>query len=520
MKRITAIFLTFFIVFSFLGCGQKDETENNTQQTQKDDEEISKGGSITIYSYKPDTLCPLISKNKANLRMLNIVYDSLFSVDGNMNINPKLAKGYTSSDDNRKYTVELRPDVYFHNGEKLSAGDVVYSVNILKENPENIYFYSVKNVAEVSAAGEYRVEFTLTKPISRFAYLLDFPIIKSSSEELNPETFQPVGTGGFKFENRNEGNLYHLVRFDKWWGGEANLNSIKVKLLPDKDTALYAFSLGELSMCPAENEDWGKFVDDQTSEYLKYGQGSFDFLGFNHKNSLLSQKEIREVIYSVLDRDAILNAGVMGFGESANIPVKKDWGMLEKPEVIKKDTNKARKILEDNLWSIKDGVYQKSQNKKNLSLKFDILINEESNKKVRYATEIANALTDFGVLVNIVKVPFEKYNEMINQKKYDMFIGSIDLSNELDFSLFFGEGNMFGVDDEDLFFAQYNLQLAEDIEDYKLKFGEFEKVFNEKLPFYGIGFCDLILLYNKNIKGELSPTKTDIYNNIESVYLK
>ena len=273
-------------------------------------------------------------------------------------------------------------------------------------------------------------------------------------------------------------------------------------------------------MCPAENEDWGKFVDAQTSEYLKYGQGSFDFLGFNHQNGILSQKEIREVIFSVLDRGTILNAGVIGFGEPANIPAKKDWGMLEKSEILKKDINKARNILEDNLWSIKDGVYRKSQNKKNLSLKFDILINEESNKKARYATEIANALIDFGILINIVKVPFEQYTEMVNRKKYDMFIGSIDLSNELDFSHFFGEGNMFGLDDEDLFFAQYNLQRAEDIEDYKLKFSEFEKVFNEKLPFYGIGFSDLILLYNKNIKGELSPTKTDIYNGIESVYLK
>ena len=104
-----------------------------------------------------------------------------------------------------------------------------------------------------------------------------------------------MGTGGFIFENRNEGNLYHLIKNDKWWGGEVYLDSVKVKLLPDKDSAMYAFSLGEISLCPAEKDDWGKFMDAKTSDYMPYSYGNYNFLGYNYE---MDCKIIDELFYT------------------------------------------------------------------------------------------------------------------------------------------------------------------------------------------------------------------------------
>ena len=527
MRKFIAVLMVFTVFLSLFGCGKKEKPENanapyTSTENKIEDENLKpqRGGYITVYSYKPDTLCPLISKNRANVRMLNIVYDSLFSVDGNMNINPVLAESILNMENNLKFRVELKKNVRFHNGTPLTANDVVFSVNTIKANPESIYAYNVYQIKDVEAVGEHTVEFTLFKPLARFAALLEFPIIKSQDEPIDALSFQPVGTGGFIFENRNEGNLFHLVRNENWWGGEVYLDSVKVKLLPDKDTAMYAFSLGELSVCPAENEDWGKFVDAQSAEFLKYSQGNYHFLGFNHLNGLLSQTEVRQAISSVLDREEVLKSGVMDFGVPVNMPLKKQWGLLEKLSDGKSDLNNARKVLEENGWKIKNGVYQKEVNRKTQSLSFEILINEESYKKEHFANIIAQELTDFGISAKVKKVPFESYNGLVSLKNYDMFIGSMELTQELDLSFMFGAGNMFNLDDEELYFAHSDMQKSADSEEFRQRLEKLESLFNEKNPLYGIGFDDNILLYKKEVKGKLSPTKTDIYNGIESVFVK
>lgn len=528
LLKIISLLVSLSLFALICGCGKSDKSDKADKPAEKsiadtdegDNKKPEKGGCITIYSYKPDTLCPLISQNKANIRMLNIVYDSLFSVDENMNINPVLAQSFESSDNNQKYTVRLKKNVFFHDGTALTADDVVFSVDTIKAHSESAYSYNVSHIKSVNASDNYTLVFTLDKPLSRFAALLEFPIIKKQSEPIDPLSFEPVGTGGFIFENLNEGNLFHLVRNDNWWGGEVWLDSVRVKLLPDKDTAMYAFSLGDLSICPAENDDWGRFVNAQSSSYMKYSQGAYHFLAFNSSNKLLALPEVRQAVSDALNREEILKSGVMDFGTPADIPVKEKWGFTEKGFDNKSNPNHARQVLEENEWTLKNGIYQKSINRKQQALKFEILINEESYKKEQLANVIEEELKEVGISVKLKKVSYEKYTELINSKNYDMFIGSTELTQELDFTNIFDKGNMLAFDEEAINKANDTLQLASDAEEYKQAMNEMRSTVNEINPFYGIGFEDLILLYKNNVKGNLSPTRNDIYNGIESVYLE
>ena len=520
MKKL-ALLLVFCFAIMLFGCGEKNNEEDLSKDEivlTEEEENPEKGGFVTIYSFKPDSLCPLVSTNKANIQMLNIVYDGLFSVDKNMNINPQLANSWTSFDNNKRFVVDLNQNVLFHNGEEFTAKDVLYSVKVIKENPQSAYAYNLQWVTEVKELGKYQVEFNLIKPLSRFPALLDFPVIKSQDTPLDAENYVPVGTGGFIFENRNEGNLYHLVKNDKWWGGEVYLDSVKVKLLPDKDSAMYAFSLGEISLCPAEKEDWGKFMDAKTSDYMTYSYGNYNFLGYNHENPALSCPEVREAIASVLDRDLMMKNVFMDFCEAAFSPVKSNWLTTSGVDSKKKDWNKARDTLEESKWKLGNSVY--SNKEKELSLKFEILINEESYIKEQFAKKIAEDLTSFGIYSEVKKVPYDEYVESINSGNFEMFMGSVNISPELDYSFMFADGNIFKINDEDLYNAQYNLQLSADPEDYNMKFETFCKLLEKKNAFYGLGFEEEILLYNKDIKGKLMPTKMDVYHNVEKTYLK
>lgn len=524
MKRLFVLLTILVLAVSLAGCGDEEKkppiANNAVTEIPEPVGNPEKGGTVSIYSYKPDTLCPLLSLNNANIRMLSIVFDGLFTVDENLIAAPCLAESWTASADNMKYTVELKPNILFHDGSALTAEDVVFSVNTAKSEPAGYFYHNVSVIESVKALGANKVEFNLIKPLAKFVNLLDFPIIKSQAEPVDKVSFVPVGTGGFIFENRNEGNLFHLVRNDNWWGGEVYLDSVRVRLLPDKDTAIYAFSSGNISLCPAENDEWGKFVDAQTASYKEYMTEYYDFIGLNHQNGLLSRAEVREALLYIIDREEVLKSGAPGFSESTNAPVRKNWLTFEEKSETENDINKARKILEDAGWTMQGSVYKKRDGNNSLTLKFDILVNEESYKKEQFAKKAAEELSDFGIPTTVKKVPYQQYTEAINSKSYEMFIGSMNLSKELDFEFLFAEGNMFGIADEALLAAAKNMQLAPDEEDYGVKTAEFIKLFNEKVPFIGIGFENSVLLYKSDINGAINPISNNIYNGIEKMYIK
>lgn len=523
MKRLLAIFMIIVLLLSFSGC-KEDKKEQNLNNTvvniPEPEENPEKGGIISIYSYKPDTLCPLLSINNANIRMLSIVFDGLFTIDENLNVIPCLAESYTASSNNMKYTVDLKQDVKFHDGSSLTAQDVIFSVETAKAAPESLYYHNVSVIDSVKAINSNKVEFTLIKPLSKFANLLDFPIIKKQSEPVDKETFLPIGTGGFVFENRNEGNLLHLVRNENWWGGEVYPDSVKVRLLPDKDTALYAFSSGTISLCPAENDEWGKFVDTQKTEYKEYMTEYYNFIGLNNESGFFADESIRKALSYIIDREEVLKSGAPGFSESSNAPVRKNWITAQEKSETEHNINKARKILEEAGWKLSGGVYKRSSGHDSLTLKLNILVNEESYKKEQFAKKAAEELSNFGIPATVKKVPYEQYVEAINSKSYEMFIGSMNLSKELDFEFMFAEGNMFGISDEELLASVKNMQLAPDEEDYGLKTAEFIKLFNEKVPFIGIGFENSVILYKSDIMGAITPVSNNIYNGIEKMYIK
>ena len=178
MKKIVAVFLIIVLSLSFAGCKEKENNNVIIEGVKEPEGNPERGGVISIYSYKPDTLCPLLSKNNANIRMLNIIYDGLFTVDSNLTVTPCLATEWENSADNTRYTVTLRDGVLFHDGSRLSADDVIFSVETALKEPEGLYYYNVKNIKEVRKLSDEKVEFVLNTPTSNFQNLLDFPIIK------------------------------------------------------------------------------------------------------------------------------------------------------------------------------------------------------------------------------------------------------------------------------------------------------------------------------------------------------
>ncbi len=510
-KRVLSVTVIFVLAMSIFGCGR--EQTNIKKEKTTDTKDI-----LSVFSYKPDTFCPIASNNEANLRMLGVIYDGLILLGDNYIPQPAIAESWQASEGNTVWTVSLRKNARWHDGGDCTAEDVIYTVNQIKKLENSPYRCNVSNVSEVAKTDNGGVKFVLSKPIANFVNLLYFPIIKSGAEEIDTVNFKPNGTGAYRFEDRNEGNIYYLVRSDKWWGGKAKTETIQVRMLPGGDTALYAFGSGTIDITPADNMDWGKFVDPASAEYTKVPTPVYTFLGINHDNPQLAMPEIRRAISTVIDRKEMIDEARMGYGTAVNTPIRPECFLWENRETdYNPDSAKAKKLMEENGWEFKNNIYKKVQEGVEFTASFSILINEDNTVRENTARIISKNLEEFGIKATVVRVPYEEYEKRISEGNYDTFVGSMVLSPEMDFSGFLGEGNMFAYSDEELGYVMSQMQAKQSTEETKAAYAEFINLFEQTNPIVGLFFEDSVVIYSKQLEGDIMPSYYDIYRGIESL---
>ncbi len=512
VKKLFAFIMTIVIIISACAC------TNLKKRVTGDKLKIDEVDALTIFSYKPDTLCPIASNNEANLDMLGIIYDGLIYLnDANVPM-PGLAKEWFVSADGLTWTVNLKESVAWHSGGYFVPQDLIYTVNQIKKLDFSPYSYNVKFIESVETTGPHSVKFNLSEANPKFINLLYFPVIKSAAGDVDIKNFTPNGTGAYKFEDRGEGNQYYLVKNDRWWGGNILSDTIRVKILPGGNSPLYALGSDTIDMVLAEGLDWGRFVDPADTSYMSIKTPIYNFLGINHESPLLAQAELRKAISLAVNRAEIIEKAYMGYGVATNAPVRPDWLSYEKQnDSLDIDTGKALKILEDAGWSLTNGCYTTTKEGTFYRAEFMILTNEENTTRTAAAEILKKNLDDFGIRVNIESVPFEEYKTRIEEGNFDAFIGSISVSPDLNFSSFCGEGNMFFFENEEMSLLLDEIKTKAIDSEIVTAYTKFIDAFNKTNPVIGLFFENSVLLYSKKIKGEIQPSYFDVYFGIESL---
>ncbi len=514
MKRVICALMTVIAVF--LASCSSAPSADKTAATKKEANEQS----ITIYSLKDDTLCPILTDNDANRQMLFIVYESLVRLKTNMEAEGALATSWSVSDDGLKWSFKIRDGVKWHSGETLTPQDVVYTVEQIKKNVGSCYEHNVRHITEVAAQGD-SVVFTLSTPCANFVNLMTFPIIKQQPNDIDRAYFVPNGTGAYIFSDKNEGNMYYLLKNNSWWGGEAKLDEIKVRLLPDSETVMYSLSAGDIDIANTERGQMGKFISNADVKTKSCPMSVYDFVGINHKNVVLSQKEVRQAMDKAVNRRKIVNDIFAGNGSEAKSPIRRNWFMYgEEKENFNTTGEDAERILLKEGWKKTDGVYRKKIDKTNYRLEFDLLVNEDNSNRMNIAESVRLDLEGAGFAVNVIPLPYEEYEARILSGDYELFIGSIMISEEVDFTSFLGEGNMFFYEGKALSALIANTQVQTTKTGIIESYGAFRKKFNSELPLIGLCFENFDMLIKRNIGGSLLTSQSNMYDGIYNLYIE
>jgi peptide/nickel transport system substrate-binding protein len=311
------------------------------------------GGTLAVaLTGQPDTLDP----QKAGVYTSSQVTDNIFSklvyVDAELNFIPGLASAWTAISDT-EWEFTLIENAVFHNGEKFTSADVVYSFNRIKDpataSPAATVFAPV---SAVTPDGDYKVKFTLEAPYGPFlAHLAGSgSIVNQKAVEAADPARNPVGTGPFKFVEWVADDHITLERWDQYY--EANLpylDGVVFRGMPVDDSRMTALESGEIQWVDAIPLQ--KVSDVQANEELNYytaaTAGLPDYVAFNCTAAPFDNLALRQAVSWAIDRNAILQLAYSGVGEVANEEVASGnaWATGLTTYSNAPDIDKAKQLL-------------------------------------------------------------------------------------------------------------------------------------------------------------------------------
>lgn len=495
-SKITGVlsaFLVLLFVFAFSGC---DDADISSGEGKNAEEEANRTLKIHCYAY--DSLNPVIEKNDTNIQMLRLIFESLTVCDNTQKAQCVLAESYAVSPDGQTWTVNVKSGIKWHDGSDFTAYDVAKTYNdVLKYKDSSPYFALLENLESVYANSNKEVNFKLKQPQANFINLLDVPIVKYH----DGETFSPVGTGPYKYF-AEEGKTVFLQANDSWHGGEVSIENIEVKILPDKETAVYSFVSKEIDIVSVtSNKDRGNYSSNSDNVIIDYPSNTFNYICINPSAEPLSNPLIRRSIACAVDKEKICTEILLSHATVADSCINGSWWM-HNPGVTSYEyaPEKAMKTI--------------SEIKKNTKIPaIELMVNSENEEKCAVAEMIKENLAKCGITVNIAYVGWDSFVENVNSGNYQMYIGTFKYAGDVNPAYIVKNSS------EKLAGVFEQLKSLSDEETIKEKYFEIQELMAQELTIIPLYFDNGSVMYNKRIQSDFTPFRTYIYNGIESFKL-
>ena len=246
------------------------------------------------------------------------VYEGLvqFAADGA--VLPKLASSWDVSGDGLTYIFHLKSGARFHDGAVFDAAAAKFSLDRLLApnsiNPQRSRLRAVRSVDVIDAS-------TLRLQLSRRSGGLLQALAFGSAIMVSPQSaenngLQPIGTGPFRFLRWRRGDSITLERNPDYQGSAALLGQVTFKFITDPTAAFAALMAGDIdafSNYPAP-ESFAQFAADRRFQVFTGTTEMETVLGLNQRRPPLSNVLVRRAISSALDRNAIIDGAMFGYG--------------------------------------------------------------------------------------------------------------------------------------------------------------------------------------------------------------
>lgn len=325
----------------------------------------AEGGEYTegLVGY-PATINPLFATlNPTDADLSRLIYAGLFKYDASLNLIPDLAEKYTLDKENKNYTITLKPNLAWQDGEPITVEDVAFTLNLI-QNPEtkSPLLYSFGNI-KFEKKDDQTFTLTLDQPFAPFVNLLTTGLLPEHLwQEVAPANIKfsslnikPVGAGPFMFNTiskDNRGNIksYTLKANPYYQQQKPYLQTIALKFFPDTTTALEALrnrQIQGLGLIPKDQkEKIGK-----NNHLFPPRLSQYTALFFNQKNNLLlKSKELRQALSLAVDRSQIIKDSLKGEGAPLGGPIPAGLPGFTQNFPTSQNLLQANQTLDNDKW--------------------------------------------------------------------------------------------------------------------------------------------------------------------------
>ncbi len=379
-KLVCLVLALIFVVALFAGCGGGQQ-QPQTQETQKPAEatpaptpmtaEIVQSGGHEIteetkyadditmgYAAVGATLSPLnVSSSGAVSQIVYLMmYNTLLSRDREdlEGFIPELATEWSHDDDCIDWTFKLRDDVYFTNGEKLTAEDVRFTWEQFMSHPGTTGNIALNSVADVEVVNDYEVIYHLVATDVDFedtaanhgAMILS----KKAIEELGDEEGALIGSGVWKLKEFKSDTYIIMEANPDTWEPPALAKTFTFKAVSEQTSKAIMFENGELdfiSDVPAQYQ--AQYDADPNLELDRWSNISTNYIAFNMNTQWGGNIDFRRACAYAIDREAIMEIATQGTGHTWDSAAYWGNGTAYKRNdlpILEQDFAKAKEYLE------------------------------------------------------------------------------------------------------------------------------------------------------------------------------
>ncbi|QKS43300.1 ABC transporter substrate-binding protein (plasmid) [Paenibacillus cellulosilyticus] len=530
-KWSTAI---IFVLLTALitACGSSSDkttpSDNSGQQTETS--APKDGGNLIIgVGADPVILNPNYAGDRVSLTIDQSLYAPLFQVN-NGKITYYLADSLTASEDSMTYTLKLKSGLTWHDGQPLTADDVVFTINSILDEKQNSMFRGNLIIGgkpiEVSKVDDLTVAFKMPQAAPAFeATLVQLtPIPKHIFEneadiEKSTKNNTPVGSGPFKFKEYKTGEYVTLERFDNYFGGKPHLDTVTYRIAKDTNAANLALQNGELNINYVSPQDAPTIEGTGNYDLMPYSEGRLSYILINENSDLgvLNKKEVRQALGYALNRDELITAAYLSseYADAAHSFLTPDT-LFHTNDVATFDNDpaKAKELLQQ------AGVT-------NLKLRFVVKSGDKTQEAI--ALYVQQKLKDIGVTVEVQSIDASALNSKVyssNATDFDLSVAGYIMGFDPDaYSILFTTDNSSN-------YSHYSNKQVDELfqkgagESDATKRGELyteaQKLVAEDAAIYPIAYTKTIVAVDKRFGGidEAVLKPVVIFEDLSKLYMK
>ena len=346
------------LLMGLSGCGSSEQESagadagaENVQQTEETAAEVSAEGELLSVALSSNIggLDPKTTVDRYSANVYGCLYETLLTYDENREIVPNTIVESFEQEDDTSYHFQLKPGILFHNGEKLKAGDVKFS---LERGINTSMNYLVGDIDHVEVLGDY--EFTIVLKNSNGAFLagLTTPQTgilneKAVTESGDEYQMNPVGTGPYRFASWEQGVSVTLERNEDYHGELPYFKKMLFYEIADDTTRANQLETGKVNAAILASTDIPRFEGNGDYQIVSADTYGLIYFGMNYNSETISDPNVRQAIAYAIDAEAITQAAYFGYAETATAILNPNltYSDADTIPVNEYDPEKAKELL-------------------------------------------------------------------------------------------------------------------------------------------------------------------------------